>query len=154
MVEDRPAGWIVDTNVISRPAEGRSVRDVWLHENASLIRISVMTLAEMRRGLVLAQAKLDRSSDERVRRRDRPPLDAKVAWYRQLRSTFADRLLPIDAEVAERWADVSVRFPSIRDGDKAIVATALVHGYGVATRNLRAFAQGGVPLVNPFEPRT
>jgi hypothetical protein len=42
----------------------------------------------------------------------------------------------------------------LRDGDKAIAATALAKGYGIATRNLRDFSRAGVPLVNPFDPGT
>lgn len=156
MADAPPQGWIVDTNVLSRPTETvfRSVLDRWLADNAALIRISVLTLAEMRRGLILAQVRIGGSGDARVVRREQSRLDAKTAWYRELRSRFADRLLPIDADVAERWADVSVRFPSIRDGDKAILATALVHGYGVATRNMRDFKAAGIPLVDPYDPET
>ena len=81
-------------------------------------------------------------------------LDIKANWYQALRSRFADRIVSIDADVAERWADVSVRFPSLRDGDKAILATALVHRYGIATRNRPDLKASTVPLVNPSDPAT
>jgi hypothetical protein len=126
----------------------------WIRANAHLIRISAVTIAEARRGLVKERMRIERLRDRRAARRDQGILDVKVKWYEQLRSNFADRVVPIDADVAERWADVSLRFPSIRDGDKAILATALVHGYGIATRNIRDFKAGGVPLVDPFDPTT
>ena len=47
-----------------------------------------------------------------------------------------------------------MRFPSLRDADKAIAATALARGYGVATQNLGNFRQAKLPLVNPFDPGT
>ena len=49
---------------------------------------------------------------------------------------------------------MSIRFPSLRDGDKAIAATAMAKGYGIATRNVGDFTRAGVPLVNPFDPGT
>ncbi len=75
-------------------------------------------------------------------------------WYDEVLSRFSDRIDSIDLQVAQKWAEVSIRFPSIRDGDKAIIATALAKGYGVATRNLSDFRQAGVPLMNPFDPAT
>ncbi|SFL71926.1 PIN domain-containing protein [Methylobacterium pseudosasicola] len=153
-----PAAWIVDTNVISRPQATKDDPDPpvsrWIRRNAHLIRISAVTIAEVRRGLALEAVRIERLKDVRARRRDQAVLDIKVAWYKQLRTRFADRVVAIDADVAERWADVSVRFPSLRDGDKAIVATALVHRYGIATRNLSDFKASQVPLVNPFDPAT
>lgn len=156
MAADEPPGYLVDTNVLSNREtldEGLPVAR-WIRANAHLIRISVITIAEMRRGLVLKQAEIERSRDVRVRRREQAKLDRKIAWYEELRSRFKDRIEPVDADVAERWADVSVRFPSLRDGDKAILATALVRGYGVATRNLGDFRSAGVALVDPFDPDT
>lgn len=151
-----PAGFLVDTNVLSRRADQRPGSPVerWIRTYPSSIRVSVITLAEARRGLVLAQRKLDARPDARSRAREQEKLHEKTAWYRLLRSRFADRIEPIDADVAERWADVSVHFPSLRDGDKAILATALVRGYGVATRNLGDFKATGVALVDPFDPET
>ena len=55
MADEPPACWIVDTNVVSREGEEASRPDLglWLAANAGRIRISVVTLAEMRRGIVL-----------------------------------------------------------------------------------------------------
>jgi predicted nucleic acid-binding protein len=80
-------------------------------------------------------------------------LRSKQAWHDELLDRFRDRIEPIDLEAAQKWAEVSVRFPSLRDGDKAIAATALAKGYGIATRNFGDFRLAGLPLVNPFRPR-
>jgi predicted nucleic acid-binding protein len=156
MAADEPRGFLVDTNVLSNreALDERLPVARWIRANAHLIRISAITVAEMRRGLVLRRAEVERMRDARARRREEAKLERKVAWYEELRSRFKDRIEPIDADVAERWADVSVRFPSLRDGDKAILATALVRGYGVATRNLGDFRNAGVALVDPFDPDT
>ena len=155
MAADPPA-FLVDTNVLSRQSDQAPGSPVqrWIRLNAPLIRISVITVAESRRGLVIGQKKVDALADPRARGREQGKLDAKIAWYRTIRTRFADRIEAIDADVAERWADVSVHCPSLRDGDKVILATALVRGFGVATRNVRDFQSMGVPLVNPFDPDT
>lgn len=154
MTGDRPKAYIVDTNVLSRRSDQRPGSPVerWIKLNASLIRISVITIAEVKRGLLLEQRRLDELRDRRVQRREQAKQDVRLAWYERLRFRFADRIEPIDAEVAERWAEMSLRFPSLRDGDKAILATALVRGYGVATRNTRDFKGAGAPCVDPFDP--
>lgn len=156
MVLEAPRRYLVDTNVLSRSET--LARDApvarWIAANAGLIRISVITVAEMRRGLVLRAEAVARMEDARARRREQARLAPKTAWYAALRDRFGDRLESIDADVAERWADVSVRFPSLRDGDKAILATALVRGYTVATRNTGDFRASGVALVDPFDPET
>ncbi|PPQ40136.1 PIN domain-containing protein [Rhodopila globiformis] len=153
---EAPLGWVVDTNVLSN--RGRIEADPnlveWLRRNVRLVRISVVTLAEMRRGLFLLEARIVATADRKVRAREQARLDWKRAWYDELTGRFADRLEPIDIVVAEKWAETSVRFPSLRDGDKAIAATALARGYGVATETLGDFRRAGVTLVNPFDPDT
>jgi len=126
----------------------------WLRFYAGKVRISVITIAEMRRGLFLLEQKVHRISDTKVRNCEELRLAHKREWYAAVVDRFADRIVPIDIAVAERWAEISVRFPALKDGDKAIAATALAKGYGVATRNLGDFRASGVALVNPFDPGT
>ena len=97
-----------------------------------------------------ARVTTDRGTKARLTAAIRP----KRAWYDTVLDRFGDRIEPIDRRVAEKWAEVSVRFSSPRDGDKAIAATAIAKGYGIATRNLGDFKQAGVPLVDPFDPAT
>ena len=149
-------GYIADTNVVSNrgDVEGDPNLVEWLRRYAGLVRVSVVTVAEMRRGLILLEAKVAAIGDGKVKAREQARLAQKQAWYNQVTRLFADRMEPIDIAVAERWAEVSVRFPSLRDADKAIAATALAKGFGVATENLGHFRQAGVPLMNPFDPLT
>ena len=147
-------GYLLDTNVLSNrdgvEADPNLVE--WLRRHARLVRVSVVTVSEMRRGLFLLEARIAATADRRVRAREQGRLDRKRAWYEAVTGRFADRVEPIDIAVAERWAEISVRFPSLRDADKAIAATALAKGYGVATENLGDFRRTGVALVNPFDP--
>ena len=156
MTPDRSRGYLVDTNVLSRSEVLATDEPVarWIRANADVIRISVITIAEMRRGLMLRADAVARLSDPRARRREQAKLDRKTAWYAELRNRFHSRMEGIDADVAECWADVSVRFPSLRDGDKAILATALVRDFGIATRNIGDFRAAGVAIVDPFDPAT
>jgi toxin FitB len=148
--------YIVDTNVLSSrgTAEGHSTVAIWLRRYASRIRISVVSVAKMHRGLLLLEVKLAAVTDRNARARLLATMQPKRAWYDALMDRFDDRIEPIDRLVAQKWAEVSVRFPSLRDGDKAIAATALTKGYGIATRNLGDFRRAGVPLVDPFDPDT
>ncbi len=148
--------YLVDTNVLSNrsDAEGDASVAEWLRRYAGRVRVSAVTVAEMHRGLILLEAKAVSVADRRARTRLNAGLAARRSWFNEVTERFADRIEPIDLEVARKWAEVSVRFPSLRDGDKAIAATALAKGYAVATRNLGDFRRVGVLLVNPFDPTT
>jgi hypothetical protein len=66
---------------------------------------------------------------------------------------FANRILPIDIAVAQRSARLHFPAPRpVRDG--LIVATALVRGMTVVTRNVRDFVPTGVPVVDPWDRGT
>ena len=148
------ASWyLVDTNVLSsrKDAEGGPTVAEWLRRSARLVRVSVVTIAEMHRGLILLEAKAASVTDRGVRARMTAGLQDRRRWFSEVTERFADRIEPIDLDVARKWAKVSVLFPSLRDGDKAIAATAMAKGYGVATRDLGDFRRVGVPLVNPFD---
>jgi predicted nucleic acid-binding protein len=141
--------------VLSNRSDARRDPNVraWLRRYSRLIRISVVTIAEMHRGLLLLEARIA-AADGTPRNTMTAALRSKRAWYNEVLAVFADRIEPIGLDVAQRWAETSVRFPSLRDGDKAIAATALAKGYGVATRNLGDFRQTGLILVDPFDPGT
>ena len=72
------------------------------------------------------------------------------AWLARLERDYADRILPITAEVAEEWGRFNVPDPvPVIDG--LLAATARVHGLTLVTRNVGDLARTGVPLLNPFE---
>ena len=136
--------YLLDTNVISELRKGEScdpnVRAWFLPIPVEELFVSVLTIGEIRRGI------------ESIRFRDQPTARVLELWLRQLVSSYEDRILPVDQEVAERWGEMNVPDPlPVMDG--LIAATAGVHDLTVATRNTKDVARTGVPFVNPFARR-
>lgn len=134
--------FLVDTNVISELRKGRrcdgGVLAWWADVESTEIYLSVLTVGEIRRGI------------ERIRRRDSSAASSLESWLYRLLNDYADRILPIDLEIADDWARLNVPDPlPVIDG--LLLATARVRGLTVVTRNIRDMARAGVLLVNPFE---
>jgi hypothetical protein len=70
-------------------------------------------------------------------------------------AAFAGRILAFDEPAATHYGEVMGRRKelgrplSVPDGQ--IAAIARLHGFAVATRNVRDFAGCGIEIVNPFE---
>jgi predicted nucleic acid-binding protein len=138
-------GFLIDTNVLSefarrQPADARV--DRWLKTaNEESLFVSVLTMAEIRRGVELLPAGKRRFELE--------------AWYVALQVSFADRLLPVTMPIGDRWAKLSAQAQrrgtplAILDG--FIGATALEHELTVVTRNVRDFAAMDVVVLNPWK---
>lgn len=136
--------YLLDTNVISEPfkrsPESRVVE--WLDEQSALdLYLSVLTLGELTMGFELAPTGGRR--------------DELQSWVTQeLPRYFVGRLLPVEEEVARTWGRMSVdgraggrELPAI---DGLLLATALVHGLTLVTRNERDCGERGVPVLNPW----
>lgn len=134
--------YLLDTNVISEIRRGRDANvTAWAAEVVDAeLHVSVLTLGEIRKGI------------ERLRPRDPGQAGVFAAWLDALHSRFAERILPVDARVAERWGQLnaSAERPTV---DSLIAATALVHHLTVATRNTADFEGTGVRLINPWQTR-
>ncbi len=105
-------------------------------DSASLF-LSVLVLGEARRGI------------ERLRRRDAPQAAVFESWLTRLRRDYADRVLPVTADVAEVWGRMNVPDP-VPAIDGLMAATARVHGLTLVTRNVSDLRPTGVSLLNPF----
>jgi predicted nucleic acid-binding protein len=77
-------------------------------------------------------------------------------WLQQdLEAWFAGRILPVNREVAGRWASLVAQ--GVRIGrplpmvDSLIAATALAYDLSIVTRNTRDFEGIGATLINPWE---
>lgn len=114
----------------------------WLAEQAAKsLFISAITIGELRRGaLALAEGK---------------KRNALLRWIETgIKADFADRVLPVDTAVMERWAELQIatqkagrRLPLL---DSLLAATALVHDLTLATRNTADFEAADVPLFDPW----
>jgi predicted nucleic acid-binding protein len=134
---------LLDTNVLSELRKGSRASSrvrAWFEGVASdEIHLSVLVVGELRRGI------------ERIRARDTRQAAALERWLRNVVSSHADRILPVDSRVAEQWG----RLTATRPGsviDTLMAATALVHGLVLVTRNAKDVAWTGVSYLNPFEP--
>jgi hypothetical protein len=94
-----------------------------------------------------------RKGIERARQRDPAQARALERWLNTVRESFAERVLPVDALVADEWGRMSAKRP-LSSIDALLAATAKVHRMTLATRNLSHVADLGADVLNPFEPTT
>ena len=73
-------------------------------------------------------------------------------WLGELRTRFAERIVPIDVAVAEEWGRLNATMPR-NTVDSLIAASARVRGLTVVTRNTGDFEDCGVALINPWQPQ-
>ena len=135
--------FLVDTDVLSalrRPHVADPAVVAWSAEtDGEDMYISAMTVFELELGV------------RRCERKDAIQGEILRTWLsRNLLPKFQDRILPMDAAVAQRCAALHIPDPRPqRDG--FIAATALVHGLIVVTRNVRDYTPMGVRFFNPWE---
>lgn len=134
------SGVLLDTNVVSetrRREPHAGVLQVLGSISPNQIFLSVITIGELRRGIV-------------AKRRSDPAAAATIEhWVDELQSRFADRVLPIDLPIANRWGELTApgAVPVI---DALLAATAVEHDLTVITRNVRDFTRFPVDLVDPW----
>jgi len=64
---------------------------------------------------------------------------------------FSGRILSIDEQVIEKWAELSsVKSQSLPVVDGFLAATALAHKLTLVTRNTKDFQLSGATLFNPW----
>ena len=130
--------YLLDTNVISEAFRGSQEAVAWLVQPQSKpLHISVITLGEIERGVILAQ------------RRDAARAAKLAAWLKGLQSQFQGSILTVDTEISLAWGRLSSK-KAQGDADGLIAATALVRGLTLVTRNVRDFADTGVTIVDPW----
>ncbi len=135
--------YLLDTNVVSEARKGEradpGVR-TWLSSvRARELYISVLVVGEIRQGI------------ERLRRRDPAGAETFDAWLERLLRDYADRVVPVTAEIAEEWGRMNVPDP-LPAVDGLMAATAKTRGMTFVTRNTADVARTGAWLLNPFSP--
>jgi toxin FitB len=131
--------YLIDTCIWSDARRGIREATHWIrHADPTRLFISVITVGEIIKGISLKQ------------RTDRAAANGLTRWLDQLRSEYADRILPVTDIVALEWG----RLTAIRSrptADTLIAATAIAHRLNLVTRNVVDFADTGAPIVNPFD---
>ena len=132
--------YLLDTNVLSetrkkQPNE-RVVQFLSTVEPSALY-ISVLTLGELRKGVALK-----RQSDSETAQK-------LGSWVDGLQYSFAERILGIDAAVANLWGKLSAERsrPVI---DTLLAATAIVHELILVTRNTKDVEVPEMTVLNPW----
>ena len=133
--------FLIDTCALSellKPKPSPRVSQWFLDTPQTSMFVSVLTLGEIRKGTMSL-------GEGRRRARLNVWLEAELpAW-------IGDRVLPVDAEVADAWGGLMARSERIPAVDGLLAATALRHGLVVVTRNEADFAATGVGLLNPWK---
>jgi toxin FitB len=133
---------LVDTNVLSELRRGDrangGVRAWFEGVSPEEIYLSVLAVGELRRGI------------EVIRIRDAKQAAALERWLTRMTIDHGERILPVDARVADQWGRLMAKRPGSVI-DTLMAATALVHGLVLVTRNVRDVAGTGVSCLNPFQ---
>lgn len=136
---------LLDTNVLSEPLRPKPDPAVlaWLDEQApQTLWLSSIALAELLAGVAALPEGKRRTALARA-------LDLQVL------PLFEGRVLAFDTRAAHAYATVQAGAAAsgnpIGFADGAIAAIAAVHGFALATRNVRDFKGTGVALINPWD---
>jgi predicted nucleic acid-binding protein len=138
--------FLLDTNVLSEPVSARPDARVmaWIEElPAEEVVISAASFAEIWKGIV---------SLGHGRRRA-----FLTRWVAGLPDQFPSRVLHVDVAICSEWGRLVVeakrRGRSIDLVDLLLVATALVLGLTIVTRNVRHCAGWGANVINPWSDK-
>ena len=137
--------FLLDTNVVSewtRPRPNPGVVDWLAQVDEDTIYLSVVTFAELRHGIERLPAGKRRKE--------------LAEWLRvDLPLRFEQRILPVDAEVADAWGRMVARREilgrPIQAMDALIAATAQVHTLTLVTRNTADFEASLKTIANPWK---
>ena len=136
--------FILDTNVISALRRGsrrynRNVAKWYEKLDERDIFTSVIVMGEIRKGI--EQTRGRNYTEQAV---------ALERWFQQTTRGFSDRILPVDAAVADTWGRIMAIRP-VPPEDSLIAATAIEHSMVLATRNTAHVSGLGAQLINPFD---
>jgi predicted nucleic acid-binding protein len=131
--------YLLDENVLRElhPNGHARVRAWYAAVSTDDLRISAMTFFEKRRGA------------ERLRKSHPDRADRILKGIDALEAAYGSRVVPIDGPVVADWA----RLLGAKDKnqrDRALAATARVHGFVLVTRNVEDLRGCDVDVLDPF----
>ena len=131
--------YLLDTNVVSelRKLKPHGGVVAWIRAAPEeSLYVSAVTVGEIQAGI------------EITRKQDAAKAKEIELWLDGVEQSYG--VLPADAAIFRRWAQLMHRRPDHHLEDALIAATALVRGLTVVTRNVDDFEPFGAPLINPF----
>ena len=133
--------FIIDTNILSEGMRAKPSARVaaWLQSIPTADQyFSTLSVGEIRYGLARMNSGQRR--------------DTLLHWLEHdLKLKHQSRILPVTLGVAERWGRLKWEARrTLPVADSLIAATALHHGFTLATRNTKDFSGLGLKLVDPF----
>ncbi len=76
------------------------------------------------------------------------------AWLRSIEDSFAELIIPVDAEVAKKWgamhASAQAKGHNINVVDGLLAATCRTYKLTLVTRNEKDFTATGIEILNPW----
>jgi predicted nucleic acid-binding protein len=130
--------YLVDTCVVSEARRRTPEAVAWLSSARSeTLYLSAITIGEIMKGIMIKT------------RTDPPAAAVLLRWLDELRFVYAARILPIDDAVATAWGRLMAQ-RSRPVADALIAATAQVNNKVLVTRNVTAFADTGVTVLDPW----
>ncbi len=136
--------FLLDTCAVSelvKPAPVAGVLEWFAQQDELSLCLSPLSLGELKRGI------------EKLAAGKRKTFLQK--WLTEnVILRFGDRVLPVTAEIGERWGELQAKLEKkgkpmpVIDG--LIAATALHHRLTVVTRNIKDMEASGVTLFNPW----
>lgn len=134
---------LLDTDILSelrRPSGDAALKAQIARADPSDLFLSVITLGEITAGITKLPASKKRRELE--------------SWLDLTQRHFADRILPITRDIAQRWGELTTRVAqsgrTLHMADGLIAATAFHHGLHILTRNTKDFRPTGVLLHTPW----
>ncbi|MCC7081590.1 MAG: type II toxin-antitoxin system VapC family toxin [Burkholderiales bacterium] len=135
--------YLFDTNVVSELRKLKPHQSVvaWV-QNApeEALHLSAVTIGEIQAGIEITREQGAAKARE------------IETWLDSVAKTY--NVIPADAPIFRRWAQLMHHRPDHHLEDALIAATALVRGLSVVTRIVNDFKPFGVPLINPFTKRS
>lgn len=131
--------YLIDVNVLQQFRSGGNANVAkWKAGiDDTQIRISVLTIYEMKRGAF-------------AKGRGTPACDRLLAAIDLFVQSFGTSIVPLGIDEASKWAE-TVQGASKDSIDRALAAVAAVNNLTVVTRNTVHFKGLGVRVLNPFD---
>lgn len=130
--------YMVDTCVVSEARRRTPQAVAWLRAaQPETLFLSAITIGEIMKGIMM---KL---------RTDPQAAGVLLRWLDELRFVYSARILPIDDAVATGWGRLMAK-RTRPVADTLIAATAHVNNKIIVTRNVAAFADTGVEVIDPW----